>query len=390
MTALAASRRLLASFLPAWRRVPPDRLCNELAVNAADVDWTDADLLEATEEEKSVFGAAEPVDCPNSLPDDSEVELTNSASDEQDKALESIDAPLVYGDDKEITPELHVALPEPDQIDDSSHENLDIGVRRNDEDATPDADPGDPSSNQSRTWLEADEESEEIAPNDFSDLDLDDLSDADYESDKFRIDDAKLESFEVEAGVDDFEEDAYQDPWLSPVEEGNDAALTRLARSKASKIASLLVVGRADKFDNTLNFLEEFFLDYPHSSTFGAINDAAEQDLDMPMLRSMLELREAVADQPEFLVCRYGYHHGIIRLRQPTISWRLARLVCTVQFHLPPDLMIEEKWLDEWFLLRPGDLGFKSFPKYVELRIQQQDDRLLDDGLTILKQDDEG
>ncbi|MCY4311183.1 MAG: hypothetical protein OXC54_07735, partial [Rhodospirillaceae bacterium] len=224
---------------------------------------------------------------------------------------------------------------------------------------------------------------------DFIDPDWDDEGYSNDGFDDFEIKDQKLEHFEFEADIDDYEHGAYQEDWLTLVPEDGTTVGLRKAREKAANIAPRLRISRSADVDIAVDFLVEFFLDHPHPATFRAIADAADNGLDLPLLKSMVALRSAVVERGDFLVGRYSADRSIAPLNQKgAFTWALARRICLAQADYPPDTMIEEEWLDEWFLLRPGDLGYLSFLAYIDLRITHHEHRLLNDGLAMLYQDD--
>ena len=231
--------------------------------------------------------------------------------------------------------------------------------------------------------------SDEADIDDFIDPDWDDKGHSSDGFDDFEIEDQKLENLEFEADIDDYEDGAYQEDWLAPVPEDGTTVRLRKAREKAAEITPRLGISRLADVAVTVDFLVDFFLDHPHPSTFRAISDAADRGLDLPLLMSMVALRSTVIERADFLVGRYSADRSIAPLNQKgAFTWALARRICLAQADYPPGMMIEEEWLDEWFLLRPGDPGYLSFLAYIDLRITHHEHRLLNDGLVMLHRDD--
>ncbi len=185
----------------------------------------------------------------------------------------------------------------------------------------------------------------------------------------------------------EFDEDAQQVPWEIESEEEQSI---RRARDKAAYIASLLCLASRDDQEIALTYLTDLFehRDYSHSSTFQAIKRIASNGLDFETLKAMVELRSIWRQRTDWWKGRYfrRYNVGRIFNGATALSWIAAYRVCLVRKDLPPEMMIDDDWLNEWMGLSHGSLGYLSFPHYIDVKIQNFDAELLEHGLSQWQQ----
>ena len=184
--------------------------------------------------------------------------------------------------------------------------------------------------------------------------------------------------------IPEFDEDAQQTPWeIEPEEEGQPI---RLARDKAADITSLLYLTSRDDQEIALTYLTDLFKqpDYSYPSTFQAIKRIASDRLDFETLKEMVELRSIWRERTDWWKGRYSRWYEVRRIFNgaTALSWIAAHRVCLVRKDLPPEMMIDDDWLNEWMGLSPGSLGYISFPSYIDVKIQNFDTELLEHGLS--------
>jgi hypothetical protein len=161
------------------------------------------------------------------------------------------------------------------------------------------------------------------------------------------------------------------------------------ARERAALIAALLDAATRQEQGVALTWLVDLFMRYRSGATFQAIETAAFEGLDFPTLKAMAELREIWADRPDWWVCRFrqrssdSWNSGAYQMPNgaTALSWTLARRICLARSDLPPEDMIDEDWLGEWFALPHGAPGFVSFTAYLHDKISREAARLLAEGL---------
>lgn len=183
--------------------------------------------------------------------------------------------------------------------------------------------------------------------------------------------------------IPEFDEDAQQTPWEIEPEEGPSI---RLARDKAADITSLLYLTSRDDQEVALTYLTDLFKqpDYSYPSTFQAIKRIASDRLDFETLKEMVELRSIWRERTDWWKGRYSRWYEVRRIFNgaTALSWIAAHRVCLVRKDLPPEMMIDDDWLNEWMGLSPGSLGYISFPSYIDVKIQNFDAELLEHGLS--------
>ena len=186
--------------------------------------------------------------------------------------------------------------------------------------------------------------------------------------------------------IPEFDEDAQQTPWeIKPEEEGQSI---RRARDKAAYIASLLYLTSHDDQGLVLTYLTDLFEypDYAHSSTFRAIKRIASEGLDFETLKTMVELRSIWRQRTDWWKRRWRYKVRGISNGATAFTWIVAHRVCLLRKDLPPEMMIDDDWLDEWMGLSLGSLSYPSFPYYIDMKIQNRDAELLEYGLSQWRQ----
>ena len=189
--------------------------------------------------------------------------------------------------------------------------------------------------------------------------------------------------------IPEFDENAQQAPWeIEPEKEKE--PLIRRARDKAADIASLLYLTSRDDQEIVLTYLTDLFEhpDYSHPSTLQALKRIASDGLDFETLKAMVELRSIWRQRTDWWEGRYSWRYRVRRLPNgaTAFTWVAAHRVCLVQKDLPPEMMIDDDWLDEWMGLSLGSLGYPSFPYYIDMKIQNRDAELLEYGLSQWRQ----
>ncbi len=163
----------------------------------------------------------------------------------------------------------------------------------------------------------------------------------------------------------DYDEDARQDPW-----EQHDDDIMQRAREKALQIVSQISSSTRRSDDDMLDCLTDLFQKHPHHPTFRAIKAAADDGVSSELLRNMISLREVWENHPEWWVGRYGWNGDVIPLQNGALAltWKLARLICERRSNFPPEEMISDPWLREWYNLSSAS-QYKTFPKYIHGKV---------------------
>ena len=184
--------------------------------------------------------------------------------------------------------------------------------------------------------------------------------------------------------IPEFDEDAQQTPWEIEPEEGGQSI--RRARDKAADLASLLYLTSRDDQEIALAYLTDLFEhpDYSHSSTFQAIKRIASGGLDFETLKAMVELRSIWRQRTDWWKGRYSWRYRVRRLSNgaTAFTWVAAHRVCLERKDYPPEMMIDDDWIDEWLRLPPWSPRdcYMSFSSYIEVKIQNFDAELLNYG----------
>ena len=110
------------------------------------------------------------------------------------------------------------------------------------------------------------------------------------------------------------------------------------------------------------------------------------EGLDFETLKDMVELRSFWRQRTDWWKGRYSSRQKVRGLSNgPTaLTWIAAHHVCLVRKDLPPEMMIDDNWLDEWMRLSPGSLGYLSFPSYIEVKLKNIYAEFLEYGLSQL------
>src|SRR5258708_23071673 len=74
------------------------------------------------------------------------------------------------------------------------------------------------------------------------------------------------------------------------------------------------------------------------------------------------------------------FQHDGCRL---AMTWRLAHDVCGGRGELPPECMIDEDWVDEWYKLPIHAAGYYSFAGFVAEKVESSEAAVLFDGLQL-------
>lgn len=185
--------------------------------------------------------------------------------------------------------------------------------------------------------------------------------------------------------IPEFDEDAQQTPWEIELEEGQSI---RRARDKAADIVSLLYPTSRDDQEIALAYLTDLFEhpDHSHSSTFQAIKRIAAEGLDFETLKAMVELRSIWRQRTDWWKGRYSWRYRVRRLSNgaTAFTWVAAHRVCLERKDYPPEMMIDDDWIDEWLRLPPWASRdyYMSFSSYIDVKVQNLDAELLDYGLS--------
>ena len=187
--------------------------------------------------------------------------------------------------------------------------------------------------------------------------------------------------------VPEFDEEARQPPWEFESEEGQS---TRRARDKAAEIVGSLYLKSREDQEIALTYLADLFEDpdYSHANTFHAIKRLASDGLEFETLKAMVELRTTWRQRTDWWRGRYSKRNRVRGLPkgETALTWIAARRVCLVREDLPAEIMIDDDWLEEWLDLPFGSLGYMSFPYYIDMKIQNMDEELMEDGFNLLQQ----
>ena len=184
-------------------------------------------------------------------------------------------------------------------------------------------------------------------------------------------------------GLYDFDEEAQQDPW--ELETTEDSSL-RKAQTKAATIMHKLGLQSKREQSEALYFLTDLFMHRTHAMTFRAIQNAAE-GLDIDTLKAMVELRNIWENRSGWW---YYHYRGQIRHMQQrgeaALSWALARRVCLARWEYPPEMMIDDKWFDEWVATSPGTPGYVNFPAFIATKTENTQIQILCDGFDMMQE----
>jgi len=212
------------------------------------------------------------------------------------------------------------------------------------------------------------------------DYDYDAAGEIDDNSDEFIVDP------DIADGLFEYDPDAHQLPWEVHYQDAEaDETARRRSREKAALIASLLDVTNRREQKNAADWLADFFLQQPHPATFRAIKNLTSDDLTPAQLKAIVAIRQYWLERPDWWVGRHNLSREIrpIAQRSAAVSWALAWRICNARCDYEPEDMIDERWFDEWLLLRPGAAGFFLFAAYVDAKITGLASELLYEGLSL-------
>ena len=183
-------------------------------------------------------------------------------------------------------------------------------------------------------------------------------------------------------GLYDFDEEAQQDPW--ELETTEDPSL-RKAYTKATTITHKLGLQNNREQSKALYFLTDLFTHRTHAMTFRAIQNAAE-DLDFDTLKAMVELRNIWEHRSGWWYYRYrGKIRHMQQRGETALTWALARRVCLARWEYPPEMMIDDKWFDEWMATSHGTPGYVSFPAFIAAKTENAQIQILCDGFDMMQ-----
>ena len=188
--------------------------------------------------------------------------------------------------------------------------------------------------------------------------------------------------------VPEFDEEARQQPW--EIESEEEGQSIRRARDKAAEIAGSLYLKSREDQEFALTYLADLFEhpDYSHASTFHAIKRLPSDGLDFETLKAMVELRAIWKQRTDWWRGRYSRRYRVRGLTngETALTWIAARRVCLVRKDLPPEMMIDDDWLEEWLELPSGSPGYLSFSYYIDVKIHNFDAELLEHGFSLWRQ----
>lgn len=209
----------------------------------------------------------------------------------------------------------------------------------------------------------------------------------DFPNGEFVNTDETLNSFDSSAEILDtaedvdlpnFDENAQQPLWDNLLK--TDSNLQR-AKRKASIISDMLTVKNSQEQNAAVNYLTEIFRKQSHQATFHAIIRIAMKEIPFTELKTIIELRNAWAERPDWWLHRHDGKILRIPRGQNALTWKLADQICQVQWQFPPENMIEESWLEEWLHIEPEMEGYWSFPAFIKEKTKHKDAEILYEGL---------
>jgi hypothetical protein len=183
----------------------------------------------------------------------------------------------------------------------------------------------------------------------------------------------------TDVDLPDFDPAARVDPW--EVDEANDEPARRMARTKAAALASQLDLVTSAKVVAAVDYLSDLYLRHPHVATHRALMHLAAEGLDRDTLEAMVALRDEWAARREWWLHRAGGTARRSDACRTAMTWRLALKVCRSRTDHPPDCMIDDDWVDEWFALRPGEPGYLRFAEFVAIKADADTAEALFEGL---------
>ena len=183
-----------------------------------------------------------------------------------------------------------------------------------------------------------------------------------------------VQGWQDEVELPDYDFHARVVPWTESSED--DELGLRKARLKAAALASALDVSTQTELREATDYLVELLTRRVYNSTYRELQTLASEGLDLDLLRAVVELRATWGSHRSWWVTRRADWDG-----RSGLTWRLARDVCVARSDYPPDHMIEEDWLAEWYSLRFGDPGWFSFAQFVAEKVGSTKVDALADGL---------
>lgn len=196
-----------------------------------------------------------------------------------------------------------------------------------------------------------------------------------------RMDRDGVQGWDVDVELPDFDPDARVEPWHVP-DEADDVAL-RKARLKAATLAAELDLVAPAEIRQVTAYLVELYAEAPHPATHVALRQLAHEGLDFETLQAMVNLRREWSRRSDWWLYRYRgvpFQHDGCR---SAMTWRLAHDVCRRRSEYPPECMIDEEWVEEWYRLPSRAAGYYSFASFVAEKVDSSEAEALFDGLIL-------
>ena len=167
----------------------------------------------------------------------------------------------------------------------------------------------------------------------------------------FDIDYAQDTDFVDWVALFDYDEGEQQSPWQSEVEEQYDETVQRIfrrANEKATEVVDFINYRNMEERETAFDYLVELFKEHKHYKTYEAILNVAKNGPDLDMLQSVVELRSIWNNQSDRHFSGYISRNDQM-FHFPLITWDVSYLICQYRSEYPPELMIEDDWINEWF-----------------------------------------
>ena len=167
--------------------------------------------------------------------------------------------------------------------------------------------------------------------------------------------------------IDEFVGGLHRPPTAPTITTGQ-----RLARWKAVQIFNAIQPLPYIQPAEALVYLTDLFEHLPHPATYSAIERLSPQ-LNIDIMKTMVELREAWLDNERWHLHRYGREITSTGSRTGGFTWILAYQLCTIRSEYPLDMMIDDDWITEWLHLKPGAIGYYSFASFIARKLEPDD-----------------
>ena len=197
---------------------------------------------------------------------------------------------------------------------------------------------------------------------------FDDFTEERPNSQSFHIYDEYTDALEdPDLDIDEFVDGLHRPPAVPTTTTGQ-----RVAHWKAVQIFNVIQPTSQIERADALAYLADLFEHLPHPATYSAIKRLSPR-LNIDIIKTMVELREAWLDNEGWRLHRYGHEITSKGSRTGGFTWKLAYLLCMVRSEYPPDMMIEDDWITEWLYLKPGAVGYYSFARFIARKLEPDD-----------------